>query len=139
MFAYYRHWDRVPGGANSWPWPDFHPHEIACGGKGTHQTVPQHDILIHPWAMDALQRFRTLLGDPVHLNSAYRNPEYNDAVGGAGRSKHTMGIAFDVRDSRLYSREAMVSAARQAGFTGFGHYTEFLHIDLRGTPAEWRS
>ncbi|MEM9784294.1 MAG: D-Ala-D-Ala carboxypeptidase family metallohydrolase [Pseudomonadota bacterium] len=123
MQLFYRHWSDMPG--EIWDWPSFRPWEIACNGTGA--------ILVVPPALFALQRLRADLAAPVALNSAYRSPSHNRAVGGATWSKHLMGIAFDVKDSTAYSREDLIAAARRAGFTGFGNYPTFLHIDL-GRP-----
>ena len=38
---------------------------------------------------------RELLGNPVHVNSWYRSPKVNAAVGGAGKSQHMSGEAVD--------------------------------------------
>jgi hypothetical protein len=42
-----------------------------------------------------LERIRTLLGHPIHVNSGYRSPELNRAVGGATNSQHCLGLAVD--------------------------------------------
>ena len=39
---------------------------------------------------------RDRLGKPLIGRSAYRSPEHNRAVGGATRSKHLDGAAFDM-------------------------------------------
>ncbi|MDB6183170.1 DUF6127 family protein [Paracoccus fistulariae] len=47
-------------------------------------------------ALDKLQALRNRLGKPLIVRSAYRSPEHNRAVGGAMRSKHMDGAAFDI-------------------------------------------
>ena len=47
-------------------------------------------------ALDKLQALRDRLGKPLIVRSAYRSPEHNRAVGGATRSKHLDGAAFDI-------------------------------------------
>ena len=128
---YFSRWQDVP--PDAWRWPNFSPWEIAVRDRPERGAV-----LIVPAALDALQRLRGVLGDPVTVLSGYRDPEHNARVGGALRSKHTMGIAFDLSESRNYSREALAAAAREAGFLGLGHYETFLHVDL-GSPREWRA
>lgn len=128
---YFSSWRDVPAGV--WRWPSFTPWEIAVRDRPERGAV-----LIVPEALDALQRLRSILGDPVNVLSGYRDPEHNRAVGGALRSKHTMGIAFDIADSRNYSRTAMIAAAREAGFSGLGLYETFTHLDL-GPAREWRA
>jgi uncharacterized protein YcbK (DUF882 family) len=69
-------------------WPNFSPAEIACRGTGK--------LLINEPALDKLQALRDRLGKPLIVRSAYRSPEHNRAVGGATRSKHLDGAAFDI-------------------------------------------
>lgn len=42
-----------------------------------------------------LERVRTLLGYPLHINSGYRSPAVNKAVGGSVKSAHMSGFAAD--------------------------------------------
>lgn len=112
-----------------WDWPSFSPRELACKGTGK--------LVIDTDAMDKLQALRDMLGKPLIITSAYRSPEHNRAVGGAKRSKHMEGIAFDVRMDN-HDPHAFEAAARNAGFTGFGFYPKsgFMHIDT-GQERTW--
>nr|WP_276203225.1 D-Ala-D-Ala carboxypeptidase family metallohydrolase [Pseudoponticoccus marisrubri] len=47
-------------------------------------------------ALDKLQALRDRLDKPLIVRSAYRSHEHNRAVGGATRSKHLDGAAFDI-------------------------------------------
>ena len=84
--TFHRHWRDVP--ESTWRWPNFSPAEIACRGTGK--------LLINEPALDKLQALRDRLGKPLIVRSAYRSPEHNRAVGGATRSKHMDGAAFDI-------------------------------------------
>lgn len=42
---------------------------------------------------EGLERVRTLLGKPMTINSGYRSPTVNRAVGGTGTSAHCLGYA----------------------------------------------
>jgi hypothetical protein len=44
-----------------------------------------------------LEDVRELLGKPIKINSAYRAPEVNAAVGGSKTSQHCLGCAADIR------------------------------------------
>lgn len=123
----YSSWRLVP--ANTWRWPSFSPREIACKGTGS--------ILINEDALDKLQALRDHLNKPIVLTSAYRSPAHNKAVGGAKKSKHMEGIAFDVRMDNHDPHE-FEAAARAVGFTGFGYYPKsgFMHIDT-GPKRSW--
>ena len=44
-----------------------------------------------------LEQVRTLLGQPILVDSAYRSPEVNKAVGSKPTSQHLLGCAADIR------------------------------------------
>ena len=113
----------------TWRWPNFSPAEIACRGTGK--------LLINEPALDKLQALRDRLGKPLIIRSAYRSPEHNRAVGGATRSKHMEGTAFDIAMAN-HDPVAFEAAAREVGFLGFGYYPRsgFMHIDL-GPARSW--
>jgi zinc D-Ala-D-Ala carboxypeptidase len=118
----YAHARDVP--VTSWRWPSFTPDELACRGTGA--------LLVDPRALDMLQSLRNRLGRPMIVTSAYRSPAHNARVGGAARSRHLQGIAFDVRMDN-HDPEAFVAQARAVGFHGIGTYPRqgFVHIDAR--------
>jgi zinc D-Ala-D-Ala carboxypeptidase len=109
--TFFEHWREAPEGA--WRWPNFSPAEIACRGTGK--------LLINELALDKLQALRDRLGKPLIVRSAYRSPEHNRAVGGATRSKHMDGAAFDIAMAN-HDPVAFEAAAREVGFLGFGFY-----------------
>lgn len=123
----YDHFSKVP--ASEWRWRSFSPREIASKGDGK--------LVVDEDALDKLQKLRDTLGHPVILTSAYRSPAHNKRVGGAKNSMHMQGIAFDVRMENHDPHE-FESAARAAGFTGFGYYQKsgFMHIDT-GPARSW--
>ena len=47
--------------------------------------------------LEVLQPLRDYVGAPVHINSGYRCPELNMAVGGVKNSQHLRGEAADIR------------------------------------------
>lgn len=119
------HWSDVPPA--SWPWQNFSPEKMASHGDGSL-------ILVRP-AMDALQAVRDVLGEPMYINSAYRDPIYNAQIGGAALSQHKVGDAFDI-SLRGLERHDLHNLCMKIGFTGFGFYQTFLHVDL-GRPRHW--
>lgn len=123
----YRHWRDVP--ERAWRWKNFSPAEIACRGTG--------QLKLNPEALDKLQALRDRLGKPLIVRSAYRSSEHNRAVGGATRSKHVDGTAFDIAMSN-HDPVAFEAAAREVGFLGFGYYPRsgFMHLDL-GPARSW--
>ena len=44
-----------------------------------------------------LEQVRSLVGKPIHINSAYRAPAVNASVGGSKTSQHCLGLAADLR------------------------------------------
>ena len=124
---YYANWRDVP--EKLWRWPNFSPEEIACRGDGT--------IRINEPALDKLQALRDRLGVPLIVHSAYRSPSYNRQVGGAKQSMYLKGAAFDISMTN-HDSESFETAAREAGFTGFGFYPrqKFMHVDT-GRARQW--
>ena len=125
--TFYDHWRDVPD--DSWRWSNFSPAEIACRGTGK--------LLVNEPALDKLQTLHDRLGKPLIIRSAYRSPEHNRAVGGATRSKHMDGAAFDIAMTN-HDPVAFEAAARAVGFLGFGYYPRsgFIHVDL-GPTRQW--
>lgn len=114
----FEHYSQVP--KELWRWQNFTPQEIACKGTG--------ELLLVPYAMDCLQRLREIIKKPLYINSAYRSPLHNARIGGAPRSRHKAGDAFDI-SLRNHYKEDLHKAALQAGFQGIGIYNSFIHID----------
>jgi len=123
--TFHHHWRDVPEG--TWLWPNFSPAEIACRGAGK--------LLINEPALDKLQALRDRLGKPPIVRSAYRSPEHNRPVGGAIRSKHMDGAAFDIAMAN-HDPVAFEAAAREVGFLGFYPRSGFIHVDL-GPTRQW--
>ena len=115
----YAHFRDVPESA--WRWPSFSPAEIACRGTGR--------LLVNDEALDRLQALRRVLGRPMIVNSAYRSPEHNARVGGATKSQHLSGAAFDISMAN-HDPESFIAAAREAA--------EYLR-ELDGATVDTRS
>lgn len=93
-----------------------------------------------PQALAAWERLNAAWGKPLSVNSAYRDPAQNAAAGGAKRSQHMHGNAFDVSTAGMSpeDRAALVQAAKSSGFTGYGGYNNSLHFDV-GPSRTWGS
>lgn len=120
----YSTWRNFPKA--DWDWPNFKPQEMACKGDGS--------LMIDARAMGMLQELRNRVGRPLVIHSAYRSPRHNANVGGAPRSRHMLGEAFDIRIAGHDPHE-LEELARAVGFCGIGRYPEsatpFLHVDAR--------
>lgn len=58
--------------------------------------TPQAIDAMHRLINDVLEPARTQLGIPIYVNSGYRSPALNAAVGGVKRSYHLLGRAADL-------------------------------------------
>lgn len=80
---------------------------------------------------------------PTSVHSAYRSTAYNIAVGGVGDSRHSQNDAVDFSCKTGTPAEwaAFCKDLRSKGvFTGgigVYHKSNFVHIDTRGTVADW--
>lgn len=119
--------DDIPEGY--WRWPNFAPHEVASKGDGS--------LIVHEETLDKAQALRERVGKPLKINSWYRDPEHNAKIGGSKNSTHLKGQALDI-SLRGHDKWALYEAAKAVGFTGFGFYKTFLHVDT-GRPRSWGS
>jgi hypothetical protein len=120
--------DELPEGYLS---KNFHEDEFRCQGLGT---LPLQGM--DPALIDALQALRDHYGVPMTINSGYRSPEHNAAVGGAPNSQHVKGTAVDfvvkgVSPAQVY---ALLDPVWEGGL---GKYNTFTHIDTRAGRARW--
>ena len=123
----YDHWSQVPRTQSAWDWKYFQPKEIACRGTGK--------LSVHRGLLDRLDILRSRCGFPIVILSAFRTPYHNAFVGGSVFSSHLKAVAVDLSIVRQ-DKKLMERIAKEEGFTGFGYYRTFLHIDL-GRPRTW--
>ena len=110
---------------------NFKLSEFECKG-GSHQVVVDSELI------EKLQELRDELGYPLIINSAYRNKEYNQKVGGSPKSQHLKGTAVDISLNNIpYTADEVEMIAELIGFDGIGKYDTFVHLDVRGYPARW--
>lgn len=103
--------------------------EFAC--KDGNDTV-----IVHPALVELLQKLRDHYGVPVSINSAYRTPSHNSAIGGAKNSRHMFGFAADVSVFEV----PPVRVAELLifwGVGGVGKYLSFVHADVYGELRRW--
>jgi len=86
-------------------------------------------------ALDALRKGWT--GQDFTVVSDYRDPNKNEAVGGAKGSQHLSGNAFDIDTSGWTPEQklALATQAYQSGFRGYGFYDNNMHFDVGGQRA----
>ncbi len=74
----------------------------------------------------------------IQINSWYRDPETNAAVGGALQSRHLMGDAVDFVVPGIHPYDVYADLDAWWGSRGgLASSTVFTHIDMRGYRARW--
>jgi len=89
-----------------------------------------------------LQVLRDELGASITINSGYRSPAHNAAIGGATASRHVVGDAADIRVRGFTPRQVAAKieeliAAGKMKQGGLKAYASWVHYDCRGTRARW--
>ena len=88
---------------------------------------------------NVLQPLRDAWGEPLAINSGYRCPEVNKAVGGVPTSQHTKGEAADVcpfgrnghGDIEVIRKLAQKAVELRLPFDQMILYPSFVHISFR--------
>lgn len=79
---------------------------------------------------------------PTVIHSAYRSLTYNVAVGGVGDSRHSQNDALDIACTNATPEQVgqyLKNLRATGAFSGgIGIYRTFVHVDTRGTNADWR-
>ena len=97
--------------------------DVEVGGQG-----------VDPQALKALNALRVDTRRRWRVASGFRNADHNRKVGGAQKSQHVKGRAFDLHVP-LTERAAFYDAAKRAGFVAFGWGNNTVHVDLG--PRRW--
>lgn len=118
---------------------NFNLLEFACK-DGT--PVPDRLIPKTQKLASNLQVLRDELGEAIHINSAYRTPEYNKKIGGAKDSQHPKGTAADITaksytPKQIHAKIEKLIKAGRMDEGGLGLYPGFVHYDIRGVKARW--
>lgn len=110
---------------------NFKVSEFAC-------TDGSDPIFISPELVKVLQKVRTHFGRAVTINSAYRTPTKNKAVGGATYSQHLYGTAADIVVKGVEPKKvAAYVETLMPSKGGIGIYKTFVHVDVRATKSRW--
>lgn len=109
--------------------------EMHCHGKGCCSTT-KIDIEV----VKIAEKMRCALGVPITIESGYRCPAHNKAVGGANGSGHTHGTALDLTTAKV-SRDRLSVLAELCGATRIGVYPtpnkeKMAHIGV-GPKCHW--
>lgn len=96
-------------------------------------------VLIDDDLVTLLENIREAAGGKaVTINSGYRSPEHNAAVGGVSNSQHVKGTAADIvvdgTDPLTVGQIAEHFLNKKGGI---GVYKNFTHVDTRATRSRW--
>lgn len=79
--------------------PHFSLDELTVSNEGARRgldNTPGPDVIRNLTRLaNVMEEVRALLGVPIHINSGYRSPAVNAAIGGAKHSAHLEGLAAD--------------------------------------------
>jgi len=106
---------------------NFRLSEFACHGRDCcGGAAPINFELV-----ERLQKLRDNVGRPLHINSGFRCPVHNKAVGGASKSMHMLGLAADIATPYRWSAAWLAAEADIVGFGKIIIYSWGIHVDIR--------
>jgi zinc D-Ala-D-Ala carboxypeptidase len=72
------------------------------------ENIPNDYQLTNMWALayQVFEPLREWVGGPIKINSFFRSPELNKAIGGSSKSQHCQGRAIDIDDVYGYKTNA---------------------------------
>lgn len=95
-------------------------------------------VLVDDDLVTLLEKIREAVGGAVVINSGYRSPAHNAAVGGVSSSQHLYGRAADIvvegASPLLVGQIAEYYLDRRGGI---GVYQTFTHVDTRAIRSRW--
>jgi uncharacterized protein YcbK (DUF882 family) len=101
-------------------------------------------LLIDYRLIVALEKLRLDLGLPLIINSGYRCPEHNEAIGGVKKSGHTKGYSADIRtpqgmDTIAFGRKVWnyrktYGIKRVGLYNGYQNKKGFCHFGIKKHP-----
>ena len=109
-------------------------HSEVATRKGIDNTPPA-DVLANLHELAAqMEKVRDLLGAPIHINSGYRSPKVNAAVGGSTVSAHMTGQAVDFTCPTFGTplEVAIEIAASDIEFDQLIAEGSWIHLGIRG-------
>lgn len=110
---------------------NFRVREFACSDGSD-------PVFVSSELVNILQKIRNHFGKAVTINSAYRTPPKNKAVGGEKYSQHQYGRAADIVVSGVSPKKvADYAETLLKNKGGIGRYKTFCHIDTRTTKSRW--
>lgn len=87
-----------------------------------------------------LEKLRTLINKPIHINSGYRCKNHHSEIKKSKTGQHTLGNAADIKLPEGMSMKQFHDAVLTIEeFKGIGIPTNsnYIHVDCRTNPAKW--
>lgn len=95
-------------------------------------------VLISKTLVLTLEKLRQKIGEEIYINSGFRTPTHNKAIGGALLSYHQYGMAADIRAKTKTPKELyQILDEMLKGWGGLELHDTFVHVDTR--EKEWRA
>ena len=98
--------------------------------QGSGQLMDKNLLLMLDEARDKFDK-------PIHINSGFRTPAHNEAVGGKmpdengnGGSSHLKGLAVDISCNNSSDRFDLINCLLDVGFSRIGIANSFIHADI---------
>lgn len=124
-----KHWSEASELWDFGRWPNFVPEELTPAGQLSLACPHCGEFYFDPWMLDGIQFIRFEVNKPVIVNSGHRCRLHNLRIGGAEYSRH-LRVAWDI-SIRKHDPLQIYQAAADYGFSSFGFYGTFLHVDDR--------
>lgn len=118
--------------------------EFECKCKDKDCAGKQPRLRISQTLLEALNRIREELGQPILITSGFRCRKHNAAIGGAVNSRHMAGDAVDIRPASGTEEDLELLfevCGRENAIVGLGdgRHKGFVHVDCRpGTRKVWK-
>lgn len=95
-------------------------------------------VLVDDDLVTLLEKIREAAGGAVVINSGYRSPAHNAAVGGVSSSQHLYGRAADiVVEGASPLLVGQIAEYYLGSKGGIGVYQSFTHVDTRTIRSRW--
>lgn len=82
---------------------EFMMHKDTCKKYGISEAT-RMELILYEQIVNAAQKLRNKFGS-LNVNSGYRNPKYNNCIGGSKTSQHMLGKALDLASSKYKPKE----------------------------------
>ena len=86
--------------------------------------------------LEMLDEVRDKFDKPIHINSGFRTPAHNEAVGGTENSSHLKGLAVDINCNTSKDKFDLVNCLLDVGFNRIGIANTFIHADIDPNKAQ---